>query len=317
MKIKNIFQNIFHNFFRGLHSADNLIINSTKEILPSSNIEINQQNEENSLFKSLLKGEITQEVKEMRYETYKICEASKKYGYAGNGNGYEKKFWDEDEPVYDKRDGLKAFIIQENKQVTKGLTETLSTGDIENKIDKKYTLNIERDFLPKFRIEEVTSKIVVKQLNDTKYSIEFYLPLYSQQFNQRYNIILGEINRLYEKKIFKSDIIDGLNNISFITNKAYGIEDAKLFKFNDITYQDCYIFDGHYILKFESQIEINGEYIFDKFYNKESEEKYKKKEPRKKDIGNLLDYMDKPTDSIKIEDQINIYNTFKKKKPIK
>ena len=51
----------------------------------SNGIVMEDKIEQNSLLNSLLRGEVTQEVEELRYETYKAEEESNNYKYIGNG----------------------------------------------------------------------------------------------------------------------------------------------------------------------------------------------------------------------------------------
>ena len=67
----------------GMKAGDEMLATSNKD--GSNGIVMEDKIEQNSLLNSLLRGEVTQEVEELRYETYKAEEESNNYKYIGNG----------------------------------------------------------------------------------------------------------------------------------------------------------------------------------------------------------------------------------------
>jgi hypothetical protein len=77
-KVINRLKSLFYSLPFGLKAADSEIMgaNSTGEV---DDTVIQQQVNDKRVAKHLLKGEITQEVEELRYRTYKVDKESNKY----------------------------------------------------------------------------------------------------------------------------------------------------------------------------------------------------------------------------------------------
>lgn len=80
MGLINFIKRFFYAIPFGIKGADNVIIsqNSSNQ---TDNIGVVQVLQENRLSKDLLKGEVTQQVEELRYKDYKVYNESKKYKY--------------------------------------------------------------------------------------------------------------------------------------------------------------------------------------------------------------------------------------------
>ena len=78
-KIKNFFKRFIYGFSYGLKSAENEMF-MTKS---SSNVDSSyvKQIRDVNVGKDLMKGEVSQEVKDLRYSTYTIYKESKNYEY--------------------------------------------------------------------------------------------------------------------------------------------------------------------------------------------------------------------------------------------
>ena len=78
-KIGRFFSNIWNNLFWGLKNADEVITSQNAD--NSVGINIQKEVHENRVSKALLKGEVTEEVKRLRYRTYKVDREAKSYKY--------------------------------------------------------------------------------------------------------------------------------------------------------------------------------------------------------------------------------------------
>ena len=86
-KIKKFFRRIGYMFAFGMKGADDIILSQDKE---NANIGIIQTKETHNLGEALMRGEVTQEVEELRYRNYKIAREANNYKYIGGGQAIKK-----------------------------------------------------------------------------------------------------------------------------------------------------------------------------------------------------------------------------------
>lgn len=262
--MKKLWLNIrifFTLLFKGLKNANDIAFTGNKDTDVGNDSSIEQQKEVQSVYKDMLKGEITQEVIELRHEMYFAERASKKYKYTGNGRAVKMNDIIKYNGDLETSDGLDISIVQENKEDVGSLLDyeiynignevalgEKSQGDLSKSKQKKFTINIKRDFLAKFNIEQYTEKIVIKQLNDDESIIDIYVNQYMKQFNNIHKLFLKQIEQIYTGDI-RNDIIE-FNSLSFITNNAYGAEDLLEYEFNNIQFENIIRFNEFYVLRF-------------------------------------------------------------------
>lgn len=286
-KIYNKIRSFFFYIFWGLKSADKVAF-GTKEDSSNAGTILEQQNEQNSVYKNLLKGEVTQEVKELRHEMYFSERKSHKYKYIGNGVVTKKNEIFDYPGKIDKTDGFPLQILQPNIEDTGTLSENLSEVDYRIKNKKEFTIDIERDFIPRFRLEEFTNKLVVKRINENAVMLDFYTPIYKSQFNTIHKLFLKELEKIYMGDV-RSDVID-FKQVEFISFRAFGTDDLKKYTYNNIEFDTILIFDGHYVIKFTADIVNDGEDLINEFYCKEEEEKSRMHAPRNEN-GQTIDFL--------------------------
>lgn len=286
-KIYNKIRLFFFYIFWGLKSADKVAF-GTKEDSSNAGTVLEQQNEQNSVYKNLLKGEVTQEVKELRHEMYFSERKSHKYKYIGNGVVTKKNEIFDYPGKIDKTDGFPLQILQPNIEDTGTLSENLSEVDYRIKNKKEFTIDIERDFIPRFRLEEFTNKLVVKRINENAVMLDFYTPIYKSQFNTIHKLFLKELEKIYMGDV-RSDVID-FKQVEFISFRAFGTDDLKKYTYNNIEFDNILIFDGHYVIKFTADIVNDGEDLINEFYCKEEEEKSRMHAPRNEN-GQTIDFL--------------------------
>jgi hypothetical protein len=88
-KIINKLKSLFYSLPFGLKAADSEIMGADSTGVINDTV-VQQQANDKRVAKHLLKGEITQEVEELRYRTYKIDKESNKYDYVGHGVAVKK-----------------------------------------------------------------------------------------------------------------------------------------------------------------------------------------------------------------------------------
>lgn len=288
---KKIVSNIklfFHYLFVGMKNVDTLMTNNQKND-DGSGYEVSDS-AGGGVFKDVLEQKVTQEVEELRYASYEVAKKSKNYRYVGNGRVVKKS----DSQLslkhgfLDTSDDLPILLVQDNKMVCDDVLTVLNEVNEEKnkKIFKDYTIKIKRDIFPRFLIEEFVRKLVVKQA-DGNYVIDLYCSKYPSQFNEkRSRAFLSELKKIKNGNIRNSDILD-INEISFISSNAWGVDDWFLFEFNEFELNCITEFDGNYIIRFGCQAKTFMHNILDKVYSKSAEEKYQNKAMKENAIINL------------------------------
>lgn len=281
---------LFHYLFIGMRAADTEITTGAKDISGDGSA-IEQKKEQDNLYSALLRGEVTQEVREARHEMYYAERKSHDYVY--NGGGHAKKLNDvfDYEGKAEKSDGHRILIVQDNYQdnasiedygidvglVEKNGSEAYKTITGDDIAKKEYTFKITRDFIPKFKIEEFIKKVVIKEYGD-KNILDIYVSKYPVEFDRRSRMFVNMMHEIYEGNT-RSEIID-FNTLSFISRNAYGSDDLKLYSYKDFEFHDIIDFDGNYVLRFVCTPEDNGTDLIAEFYDETADRKSREHAPR-------------------------------------
>ena len=239
------------------------------------------------LAKALLRGELTEEVKQLRYRNYKVDREAKKYKYFSPTLALKKKEGKDNKFIsFDKSDGLEVITVQYNYAISEDVLDAINQIENGGRGKKtKYKFEFKRDFIPRFRMEEFAKKVVVKRLDETHAILDFYFSKYPERFFRRSDdksfrskVFIHEIENIRDKGV-KSDMLD-VEELRFVTNHAYKQDDLMEFVFKNIVFREVAEFDGDYILRFKASIEHDGIDLTAAFYNKEMAEKYENKEKK-------------------------------------
>lgn len=227
-------------------------IMGNKDSFDGSHVIISENLSQTNLGESLLKGEVTQEVEELRYSMYKIADESQEYTYLGNGYANHKK----------KKEDI---ILQENKIICEGVLHELNRVGEYSK--ERYTLNIEYNGIPKFKIEKYAKNFIV-DLHETELSLVLYKDT---------NIPEERMCVNYYKDFEKNrDIHDNIKTVTFITNHARGSKDDIRYILHDLSLTKLEETDKELIVSFRFQ-NWSKDFLLEKFYSKTQDEKYKNK----------------------------------------
>lgn len=277
--INDKINNVLFTLAQGMKDADNIILSQTGDS-DADKIGIHQTVEEQRISKDLLKGEITQPVKEMRHRIYNVSKEANDYEYLGNGVAVKKREFKK--LFIEESDGNEVWIIQDNEPIVNNVLDELErvgrTGDY-----VQYIIKIERDYLSRFRLEEYTTKLVVKKVDGDKVILDFYCSIYPNKFDIKSKPFVTELKKIKENRV-KSDIID-FNGVWFITQKAYGSEDLLKYSFNNISFKEILEFDGNYVLRFNATVNINGEDLTKQYYDEIMANKYNTHEKKNVEIS--------------------------------
>lgn len=327
-KIWNKIKLAWYYLIQGLIAADKVIVNEKTDTI-SPNTEIQQQQEQQSVIKDLLRGEVTEEVKELRHEMYYSERKSHEYVYNGGGNAKKNTMFDYKGSA-ETSDGNPIKLVLNNKLIVNGLTqdgvavygENVAISEnlqgnfkISEEYNHKYSIEITRDFFPRFPLEKYTTKLVVKDVKEKegKALLDFYIPSYKQQFNNVTKLLQSELDKIYQGET-KSDLVQ-FTSIRFITKNCYGSPDLYLFEYKNPIFEDIIKFDGSYVLRFYCDININGEDQLNKYYNKATAEKNERHEARE---GAVIDFnveaMKLAKENFDTSEMENLFDKIKEKK---
>ena len=275
-KVVNFFKRILYALPFGLKGADAEINGSGAD---SDGTILSQNVNDGRVSTHLLKGEVTQEVEELRYRTYKVERESYNYKYIGNGIAVKKE-----------KDAKTNDVIkfkQENKLICNSVLDELK--NIDSYGFETYNINLTYNLMPKIKIEKFITDIDVnirisenKALTTLNFSS---IPNPSEFTSKPFVASLKALYEAYNNKDMRYVNNSDFNMISTMFFVTTNMDDDE---FNAVSYNFC----DPVITNVEQN---NAEYkityswgkydrtdLTDKFYVKELDEKYKKK--AKKDI---------------------------------
>lgn len=305
------------NLFRGLHYADRKAFGQTSNSV-NGNTSIEVQDEQDSVYNALLRGELTQEVKELRHEMYFAERKSHEYEYAGNGRVKKKSVFSDFSDV-DTEEGYSVYLLHHNSEDCGNLSENVITEEFDgNKEKRDFSFSLEMDFTPRFRLEEFAEKIVVARKDEkpNECIIDIYFSSYQKQFDRRHRMFLNEIKRIYEGDT-RSEIID-FNSLSFMSFKTTGCDDFKRFMFYGFEYDKCILSNNEYILRFKCIIGIDGQDMLDEYYDEIAQKKSDAHEMRKNGgtikFGTAIEIQEE--DDYDVDSAEKLFKTFMDKKDV-
>ena len=280
-KIKKFLLNVWYGLPFGLKAADTEIMGNKSA--DDGGTTIQQEVSDQRVAKHLLKGEVTQEVEELRYRTYKVAGEAEKYDYLGNGVAVKS---DKNDIPLEKS---KYKFSQENKMICNSVLEEI--GHINDYGDERYTFEMTYDGLVRFKLEQFTTSVDV--LIDTKQKIVKTILHFEKQpnpYNAKSMPFINELKKLFESNkseyfLSRNEIASSLQTFSFATYKANGERDFVTYSFvNGAKFDKMEETDTEYMITYDwdsfIRLPLNLE---KKYYSKSMDEKYKKNE--RKDVA--------------------------------
>jgi hypothetical protein len=277
-KLKKYLLNLWYGLPFGLKAAGDEIMGAGEA--DEAGTEITKQVTDQRVAKHLLKGEVTQEVEELRYRTYKVAGEAENYEYLGNGVAVKK-----DEKTNDEKCRYK--FSQENGLMVSTVLEELNR--LNDYGVEKYRLEVGYNSTVRFKIEQFVTLIDVDIDFREKTSpivIETTLHFEKQPdpYNAKSKPFINELAKLKDVKtkyqIERNEILTSIDSISFITYKATNEIDFTNYCFtNGAEFKDFKETEHEYLLTFSwggyarMPFDLEG-----KYYSKTMDEKYKNKE---------------------------------------
>ena len=246
-----------------------------------------QSHKKGFLSDALLKGELNQEVKLLRYRTYKILDAASRinlknavFSPEGELISYtvEKKDFSHVRDKGDPYDTYKVEMIFDNVKTGAGFTETGLTPD---SVKSNPLIECTREVTPKFRIEDYAKKLYIRHISNKEKLLEFHISKYLDTSDIKTTFLLSDLKKIMAKvKVKYYDLLD-IKSVMFITTNTAGFEDLCAFEYDITKFDKVVEHDGHYIVKFFADVRIDGAPILDKYFMEDLETKYENKELRK------------------------------------
>lgn len=275
----------FYGLIYGMKNTEDAILHQSGTS-GEGNASIIKEVESQRVSKALLRGEVTQEVEELRYRTYKVDKESRGYEYYAPTLALKKNGQDKRDMKYDDSDGLELITIQPNDVIVETVADMFEQVGGRGR-DNEYRIKIKRDFVPRYKVEQYMTRLDVKRLDETHVILDMYVSEYMNEMDFKSKGFIREIERIRDEKIH-SDILD-YQEISFITSHAYKLDDMIKFVFDNIFFKEVVEFDGHYILRFKARMKSDNIDLTKIYYSKTMADKYANKQ-KKENACNFADY---------------------------
>ena len=243
-----------------------------------SDVGIEKEQHESRVSKALLRGEVTEEVKELRYRTYTVDQEAKGMEFYSPMKALKRDKQDSKFVRYANPYDLELLLIQPNKPDVETIEESMKRLDSKDKLPSTYTLTIERVYTMRFRIEEYTKRLAVFRNGDGKAVLDFYVSKYPNPSDFKSKGFVREIEKIKDEGL-RSDIVE-IKNVGFITTKAYNAEDFLQYGFKKLKFREIDEYDGSYILRFDAEFSVDGKHLVDEYYSESMAKKYEEKAPK-------------------------------------
>lgn len=274
------------------------MLNNTGNMMDSDTSK-HQKLTQGRLSDALINGEVTEQVKELRWRTYKILDKSSSLsteiiGYDDDGLPITKTLFKSGEIrklKVDDKDSFKPIIVVKNDPImTSSITmmEVLDINEDNTEIDfnvmnnqneTEFPIEIERDDITALELEKYSSKMIVRDMEEEdKYLLEFYVPMYEDEYNKKSKFILSEIKKLINKPRFSN--LTNIKKVKFVSNKSIGVKDNLFFEYDILSFDKIVEFNGFYVIKFKSKAIFNGFDITLIHFNEALDKKYENKEKK-------------------------------------
>lgn len=282
----------------------------------NKNITQERRHTQGTLADSLVNGVVTAEVEALRWRTYKVLEATQSWttelSYDNEGNKIIKHVEYNRKDILEKTkqdpfDTYNLEIVVDNSPITIGAFEAMDDDNITltlnpiinqqiNGVDTSAThgtinsteyharkaekpIKVYREGLPKFQIEDFTTKLHIRTINETEKLLEFYISKYPSEDNRTTRLLISDIKKAIENPR-TSNMLDILE-VGFISYKTVGVKDFMEYQYKIISFDKIIEFNGNYVLKFKANVLVNGLSIVEQYRIKSLDEKYEKKEKKK------------------------------------
>jgi hypothetical protein len=262
-----------------------------------------QQIQQNQFLQDLIQGRVTQEVKFLRWRIFKILEtiqgkditvkenADGTVNYTAKDKNYSHKL---KKIKTDPSDTNELELVVDNLtdttmgqlDILDAKNENINASEHDSLVKPESKIKLRHTYPSKFRLEKYVKKMNVRTIDGETKLLELYVTSYPDEFDRLHKMFMIELKKTVANPR-ASNIIE-LDTISFVTNKDLGTVDNRLFEFDNIKYYKIVEFDGHYVIKFKTNVKTYGHSIIEQFREHELDMRYENmesKDSRNKDIN--------------------------------
>lgn len=280
-KIKRFFTKLWYSIPYIMKGGNDEIFGHGIESVDGT--EITQNVTDKRVAKHLLKGELTQEVVDLRYRTYLVSEESKKYDYIGNGVALKRQ--------ESKIDANNYNFSMECKVFCNTVLDAINDANLEG--ENKYTLDIVYDNpFVNFKIQKYATYIDVKNENG-KVETTIHFSSYPNPYDGTSMPFINALGKLESSKNIEvelkhSDFITSIISMSFMSNNATNnFPNMHFFYLENPSFIKIEKSDNEFLVTY-SWGKFKEENLTDKFYSENMYNKYKNKE-KKELLDNVMD----------------------------
>lgn len=236
-----------------------------------------------SLFNSLMRGEVTKEVENLRWRYYKVLQEAERRD--------KRRVWDaatnshvihdtDESAISARLKKIKAdpFDNYELKYVITN-TENVNGWVTEGNKDFKWKIEFDYNINARFKLENFCKYVYVKDMGNGDRVCSLYFNKYHDNYSPTHTLFLGELQRMYESRQFNG--IFDIKRIGWVTdNSDTGTYANRGFLYQIKGYDNIYEHNGHYVVKFIVESEFEDFDILDKYRVEDLDNKYKNNERR-------------------------------------
>lgn len=287
--MKKIFRRIkdfWIALFYGMKSTEDIVFTQNGVSNEANGTSINQAVTDHSVVKAMLRGEVTQEVEELRYRNYLVDREAKQYEYYTPTLAIKRDKMDSKFVKYWNEDNLEIITIQLNEPSDEGINSfNVNKEGVYKSYEilpskHSYDVKLTRgEFTPRYYLEEYTKRLAVRKLDEeNKVMLDFYVSKYPNDKDFKSKGFVREIEKIKDEQL-RSDVVD-IKAVKFTTNHAFKIDDMLEFEFDCLILKYVNEFDGNYVISFKARMLKNGIDLTKKYYNKQMADKYANKEKK-------------------------------------
>lgn len=246
-----------------------------------------------TLLNSLKNNVITEEVKNLRWRTYKILTKTrsnttplKDIMVDPSDDGTLEMVIDNtpnkltNDTVFNTVNLFDKPIITYNTDGTEKSASHGEISDLDFKVEEQeLPITVIRNSIPKFNIEKYTHKLHVREIDGENKLLEFYVSKYPDANNRTSNFFISELKKTIQNPR-ASSLLDILG-VKFITLNSIGVDDFYEYEYTITSFDKIVEFNGFYLIKFKAKVVTNGNYIVEQFRMKELDDKYLVKAKKK------------------------------------
>lgn len=215
--------------------------NGSEDLLQSNNGIINPYSS-NKLMMDLKQGRLTREVKEFRKKHYQILKESAKFKFKNGQLLSEEEAMKMKLTQGDPYDNYPVEIVFDNKSINASLYEA----------QEVRPMKVKRGVIPRYKLENYTSVIHVRNIDGTHKLLDFYIPKGIDN-----HLLLNELE--YLKRSNK------LNDLVNITECYFTTQDAEMLKFSYkvLAFDKVVDHNNNYVVKLFAEVVEDGRWAAD------------------------------------------------------